>query len=115
MKKVEKNMPSLITGIIVALAIIFSQFFYLQTESHSKKETKTEQHQTENSEDQIYISVPSTSLPSYTHVELNPNVFFLFEILFEQEVSEVPELNFPIPTGQFFRKIFGVTISPNAP
>ena len=115
MKKVEKNIASLTTGIIVALAIIFSQFFYFQAESHSKKETKTEQQQKENSEDQVYISVPSTSLPSSAHVELNPNVFFLFEILFEQEVSEVPELNFTIPTGQFFRKIFGVTISPNAP
>ena len=117
MKKVEKNIASLTTGIIVALAIIFSQFFYFQAEesSQSKKETKTEQHQKENSEDQVFISVPSTSLPSSAHVELNPNVFFLFEILFEKEVSEVPELTFSIPTGQFFRNIFGVNISPNAP
>ena len=115
MKKVEKNIASLTTGIIVAVAIIFSQLFYFQTESHPKKEIKTEQQQKENPEDHLYISVPSTSLPSTAHVELNPNVFFLFEILSERAVSRVTELNFSIPTGQFFRKIFGVTISPNAP
>jgi hypothetical protein len=115
MKKAEKNIASLSTGVIVAFAIVFSQLFCFQAESHSKKEAKTEQQQKENPEDDVYISVPSTSLPSTAHVELNPNVFFLFEVLSEREVSEVTQPTFSLPTGQFFRKIFGVTISPNAP
>jgi hypothetical protein len=115
MRKIETRIATLTTGIIVVLAIVFSQLFYFQQASHPKKETKTEKQQKENSEDQVYFSVPSTSLPSSTQVELHPNVFFLFEILFEEEVSEVPQFTFSIPSGQFFRTLFGWAISPNAP
>ena len=114
MKKVETRIVTMPMGILLVLAIVFSQPFYYQQASSQKKETKTEQQQKENSEDQVYISIPSTSLPSSAHVELNPNVFFLFEILAE-EITAVPELNFPIPPGQFFRTLCGATISPNAP
>ena len=103
------------TGIAVALAIICSQLFYSQQTSLYKKETKTEQHQEDDSDDQVYLSVPSTSLPSSVHTELNPNVFFLFEILLEKSASDVPELIVAIPLSQFFRTIFGLIISPNAP
>ena len=45
------------TGIAVALAIICSQLFYSQSISLRKKETKTEQHQQESSDDdQVYIT-----------------------------------------------------------
>lgn len=115
MKKAETRILTMTLGILVVLAIAFSQLFCFQQASPLKKETKTEQHQEENSEDQVYFSVPSTSFPSSTFVELNPNVFFLFEILFEEKVSEVPQFNFSIPSGQFFRTLFGWTISPNAP
>jgi hypothetical protein len=46
---------------------------------------------------------------------LNPNVFYLFEILFEDRASDVPALILAIPLGDFFRTIFGLMISPNAP
>jgi len=115
MKKIETRVATMTIGFIVALAIVCSRFFYIQQGSFHKKETKTEQHQKENSDEQVYLSVPSTSLPSSSYVELNPNVFFLFEILFEEELSEIPEFKFSIPSGQFFRMIFGLTISPNAP
>ena len=103
------------TGIAVALAIICSQFFYSLSISLQKKETKTEQHQQESSDDQVYITVPSTSLPSSVYTELNPNVFYLFDILIEESASEVSELILAIPLGEFFRTIFGLIISPNAP
>jgi hypothetical protein len=102
-------------GILVVLGIVLSQVFYFSTEAPQKKQATTEQHQTENSGEQVYFSVPSSSLPSSTHLELNPNVFLLFEILFEEEIFEIPELNFLSLSSQFFRTIFGVTISPNAP
>ena len=35
-------------------------------------------------------------MPSSVHMELNPNVFFLFEILFEENVSECTVLILPI-------------------
>ena len=115
MKRTETHIVTMAMGIIVALAIVCSQLFYFYQTSTQKKETQAEQHQQENSEDQVYFSVPSTSLPSSVHVELNPNVFFLFEIIFEGNVTDAPEAILAIPLGQFFRTIFGLTISPNAP
>ena len=111
----KRRIVTMTTGIAVALAIICSQLFYSQSIALQKKETKTEQHQQENSDDQVYITVPSTSLPSSAHTELNPNVFYLFEILFEESASDVPALILAIPLGEFFRTIFGLIISPNAP
>ncbi len=113
----KRRIVTMTTGIAVALAIICSQLFYSQPSSFQKKETKTEQHQQENSDDQdqVYITVPSTSLPSSAYTELNPNVFYLFDILFEESASDVPELILAIPLGEFFRTIFGLIISPNAP
>ncbi len=115
MKRKDTKIVTTFMGVLVALAIVCSQLFYFQPASALKKETKTEQHQSENSDEQVYFSVPSTSLPSSTHVELNPNVFLLFEILFEENTYLVPEFIVAIPLGQFFRTVFGVTISPNAP
>ena len=114
MKRAETKIVTMVMGVLVALAIVCSQLFYFQPTSLPKKETKTEQHQ-ENPDDQVSYSVPSTSLPSSVHVVLNPNVFLLFEILFEENVSKIPEFTIAIPLGQFFRTVFGLTISPNAP
>jgi hypothetical protein len=111
----KRRIVTMTAGIAVALAIICSQLFYSQSISLQKKETKTEQHQQESSDDQVYITVPSTSLPSSTFTELNPNVFFLFDILFEENASDVPALILAIPLGEFFRTVFGLIISPNAP
>ena len=114
MKAKQRRIMTMTTGIAVALAIICSQLFYSQSIS-LQKETKTEQHQQESSDDEVYITVPPTSLPSSAHTELNPNVFYLFDILFEESASDVPELILAIPLGEFFRTIFGLIISPNAP
>jgi hypothetical protein len=115
MKRAESRIVPMCMGILVAMAIVCSQLFYFQNVTLQKKETKTEKHQQENSDDQVYFSAPSTSLPSPVHVELNPNVFFLFEILLEGSVSNTPDPVLAIPSGQFFRTIFGLIISPNAP
>ena len=112
----KRRIVTMTTGVAVALAMICSQLFYAQSISLQKKETKTEQHQQESSDDdQVYITVPSTSLPSSVYTELNPDVFFLFDILSEERASDVTELILAIPLGEFFRTIFGLIISPNAP
>jgi hypothetical protein len=115
MRKVETRILTMTMGILVVLGIVLSQALYFPRDVAQKKNVETEQRQTEDSDDEIYISVTSTSLPSSTHLELNPNVFLLFEILFEEEAFDTPDLNFFIPSGQFFRTLFGITISPNAP
>jgi hypothetical protein len=114
MKKKATRTITMALGIVVALGVICSQLFYLPQTTPSKKEHQTEQHQSD-SDDQVHFSAPSTSLPSSAHVELNPNVFFLFEILFEENTFQIPQFKISIPLGQFFRTVFGVTISPNAP
>jgi len=108
------RITTMATGALVAFGIICSHFFYFPSPSPQKEETKTEQHQQTDGE-QAYFSVPSTSLPSTAHVEINPDVFFLFEFLFEKHTLLVPEISVAVPLGQFFRTIFGLTISPNAP
>lgn len=115
MKRAQTQGITMAIGVIVAVAIVCSQFFYLPQASVSKKDTATEQHETEHSDDDISFSVPSTSLPSSAHVELNPHIFFLFEILYTESVQNVPPFKIAIPLGQFFRTVFGLTISPNAP
>mgnify|MGYP003575484716 FL=1 len=115
MREHARHIISMITGIVVALAIICSQLFHTQQDFLQKKETKTEQHQEDDSDDQVYITVTSTSLPSSAYTELHPTVFFLFDILLEERVSGIPEFIVSIPSGQFFRTIFGLIISPNAP
>jgi hypothetical protein len=115
MPEQKRRIVTMTTGIAVALAIICSQLLYSQQKALQKKETKTEQHQDENSDGQVYLTVPSTSLPSSVHTELNPNVFFLFDILLEESASDVPDLILSIPLSEFFRTIFGLIISPNAP
>ncbi len=115
MKKTESRFAIMSLGIFVALAIMCCQFFYLPSARFQKKEVKSEQTQNEESKDQIYFSIPSTTLPSSVHVELNPNVFLLFEILFEEKVIETPEIDVAAPFSQCFRTLFGLAISPNAP
>jgi hypothetical protein len=115
MTEQKRRIITMTTGIAVVLAIICSQLFHPQQKFFQKKETKTEQQQEQNSDDQIYLSVPSTSLPSPAHTELNPDVFFLFDILLEESAADAPELILAIPLSEFFRIIFGLIISPNAP
>ena len=115
MTEQKRRIITMTTGIAVVLAIICSQLFHPQQKFFEKKEVKTEQQQNENSDDQIYLTVASTSLPSSAHTELDRDAFFLFDILLEERLSDVPELILAIPLSEFFRMIFGLIISPNAP
>jgi hypothetical protein len=115
MKKTEMHFMTTAIGVIVALAVIVSQLSILPQKSFQKKETKTEQGQSEESDQQVYFSVPPSTAPSSAHVELNPNVFFLFEIIVEQFESELYDFDISLPLSQCFRTLFGLAISPNAP
>lgn len=115
MRAPERRKESLIIAVaLTALAIVFSQFFYFQLPDTSKKEIKTEQ-QEDHPENKVYISLPSSSLPSSTHLELNQPMFFLFEILFEKEESVERGFTVFLPPNRFFKTLFEGVISPNAP
>ena len=115
MKKAERHFATTALGIIVALGIVASQLFYIPQQSSEKEKIKTTQSHDDSSEDEVYFSVPSSTVPSSAHVELNPNVFFLFEIFFEEKEIESTEFKISIPVSRCFRTLFGLAISPNAP
>src|SRR5688572_28914769 len=112
MEKTKSRAAIIALGILVAFASLCSHASFFSSGDISKKQSKTEQQE---SEEEIYFSTPSTSLPSPVHVTLQPTVFFLFEIVFEEIGKAITDTNLAIPAGQFFRTIFGVIISPNAP
>lgn len=101
-------------GILAAGAIIFSQLFYYQSVEHAKKEVKTEQ-QDSSSTEEAFFSVPSTSMPSSTHVELNHEPILLLEILFEDDKVEVDHELTTHHLNAFLLTLFSAIISPNAP
>lgn len=115
MKREEIRFTTTAIGILVALAVIVSQLSFFPQKSFQKKETKTEQSQSDESDEQVYFSAPTSTAPSSAHVELNPNVFFLFEIILEQTELESYDFEISLPLSQCFRTLFGLAISPNAP
>ncbi len=98
---------------MTVLAIVSSQFSGFQPGNKSAKEVKTEQSE-DNSEDELFISLPS-SMPSSTHVELSQSMVFLFEILFEKIEVQKRDFNILLPPNRFFKTLFDGVISPNAP
>jgi hypothetical protein len=96
------------------VVLVFCQCFYYSAAAQSKKEVKTEQ-QDDKSDAKLFISLPSTSLPSSTHVELNQTLIFLFEIVFIQQQTEQRDFNVLLPPNRFFKTLFDGVISPNAP
>jgi hypothetical protein len=116
MKKAQKRMIMLVVGVLAAVAIIFSQLFYYQSLEHNKKEVKTEQQQNQSTDDdQAFFSVPSTSMPTSTEVELHHKSFLLLEILLEDDDVEVDPDQTPFHLNTFLHTLFSAIISPNAP
>jgi hypothetical protein len=111
----ESRIALMTIGVLVAAAILCTQLFYTPSHSNNKKDVSTEQTQTENSDGELSFSTPPTTLPSSAHIDLNPHVFLLFEILFEEITPETVEFNLILPVSQCFRTLFGLAISPNAP
>ena len=116
MRRLKSQKKTFTTPIALAVMVIlvFCQLFYYHAADYPKKEIKTEQ-QDDQSQTKLYISQPSSSLPSSTHVELNQTLIFLFEIVFERKPIEKRDLNVSLPTNRFFKTLFDGVISPNAP
>ncbi|MBL0743427.1 hypothetical protein [Chryseolinea lacunae] len=116
--KTGKRIWTLALGIIAAMAVVFFQLFYFQTAGPakvSKKSVKTEQKENQSDKDEAYFSLPSSNLPSSAHVQLNQDVFFLFEILLGEDASEERNILVASPLKKIFSTLLGCFISPNAP
>ncbi len=121
MEKKQSRILLIITGLITAGVILFSQLFYVQNASLSKKEVKTEQTEDQDSqdpappEDLVISSAPSISIPVSSTIEVEKEQSFIFEILFEQEIDFPTRVEVSRTLGKFFQHLFRVIISPNAP
>lgn len=113
-RKSHKKTFTAPVALVLMTVLVFCQFFYYNAAGQSKKEIKTEQ-QDEKSDAKFYISQPSSSLPSSTHVELNQTLIFLFEIVLENQETEIRDFNVLLPPNRFFKTLFDGVISPNAP
>ncbi len=121
MKKKQSRILLVITGLLTAVIILFSQLLYTQPSQLSKKEVKTEQ--TENSEtpkneapeDLVITSAPSISVPASSTIEVEKEQAFIFEILFEQARTFPKKIEVNQSLGRIFQHLFRVIISPNAP
>lgn len=112
MKRTMFRRLTLALGILALIASVCSQLFQMQaTEKFSKK---AQSEKTANHEEEVYVSVHSTSLPS-AHVELNRDVFFLFETLLSEQTLEDAGIFPDIPLTSLFDVLIGSFISPNAP
>ena len=115
MKKSRLHNVSVIVGSILALAIAFSQFLTPELVCSPEK-PKTEQgDQKSTEESSAFISLPSFSLPAPIHVESSLDPYCLFEILLEEDVNDNQVEDEVSLSDRFFRTMFEVIISPNAP
>ena len=113
---------TLLAGIATAAVIIFSQLFYFQAATYCQEKAETEQHnenlpagQAGKDADESYISIPSSTISSTSHIELNQDLSFVLEILFESESEAETGNEFTLPVNDLFQTLFRFIISPNAP
>ncbi len=106
---------TLLAGIATAAVIVFSQLFYFQAATYCQKKVETEQQskQAEKSHD-FYVSIPSNTISSVSHIEISEAMAFVTETLFETEEDETP-VEFPVIVNRLFQAMFRFIIAPNAP
>ena len=116
-KKTIIRTGSLIAGIITALAVVVSQFFFFEAPGHGKKSVATEQAEnpSDSPEEDLFYTLPSTTLPTSAHVEIQQETFCLFEILFEDPEFESDDTRVSLPVSHYLQTLLEVIISPNAP
>ena len=103
-------------GLIVAVAIIFSQSYTLHSKAAKVASTEQGEKQTQEQNNQEQTTILSvTNLPSAPSISLTQEAFCLFEISFFQPVSQDHDDQVYSTLGKFFSRIFSVLISPNAP
>lgn len=115
MRKSSFHTVSIVIGSFLALSIAFSQFLTPAFISYPEEARTEQSDQKSTEESRAFISLPSFSLPAPVHVESNLNPYCLFEILFEEDVDEHHVEREVSYSDRFFRTMFQVIISPNAP
>jgi len=106
---------TLLAGLATALLIVFSQLFYFQAATYCQKKADTEHQNQKETGNETYISIPSSSISSVSHIEINQDLSFVLETLFDnEENSEVTVVVTPL-ASRLFQTLFRFIIAPNAP
>jgi len=117
MKNNGIRFATMISGALIACAIVLSQFFQFQFPHSIKKDVATEQHEDQPSsgQEELYFSQLSPSAPAATHGEVSQESFYLLEIISSKsdEENSAPRISFF--SDKLFETLFRVIISPNAP
>lgn len=106
---------TLLAGIATALVIVFSQLFYFQAATYCQKKAETEQREQKTEGHESYISIPSSTIFSTSHIEVSQDFSFVLGILFENKPEEERNTEITLPASRLFQTLFRFIISPNAP
>lgn len=105
----------LLAGIATAGVIVFSQLFYFQAATYCQNKAETEQQAQKAGTEETYISIPSSTISSTSHIEINQDISFVLEILLEDDSEEEAPAKIALPVNKFFQTLFRFIVSPNAP
>jgi hypothetical protein len=112
----HKRFITVIFGIITALVLVVSQVFFFTGTDYNKKEQKTENHSEEPSSGQdVRFIVASSAASASIQTQIHHEIIFLFEILFVEDEPYSRTTDIPLSLGKYFRTLFHIIISPNAP
>ena len=97
-------------GILAAVVIVFSQSYYQQADLAKKKDSDTK-----TKSEKVVISTPSDAVTSNTVLKLNNNTTPELQPAFStKEAKSFVKVESRVFVN-FFRTLFRVIISPNAP
>lgn len=106
---------TLLAGIATALVIVFSQLFYFQAATYCQKKVETEQQSKQKEAGhEAYISIPSNTISSVSHIQISEGLTFVMETLFEAEETETTTETPTLVSG-LLQTLFRFIIAPNAP
>jgi hypothetical protein len=116
MRGSNRKTAGMIFGLITAAVLVVSQLCCYQQNDFNKKEQKTEESGTVPTHDgeNIFI-VAANSTISSIQTQIHQEIIFLFEILFLDNEQQSWTTEVPIALGKYFRTLFHIIISPNAP
>jgi hypothetical protein len=106
---------TLLAGIATAVVIVFSQLFYFQAATYCQKKAETEHRDQKTGTTETYVSIPSSTISTTSHIEINQDIAFVLEVLFEREPQEETAPKISLPVNRFFQTLFRFIVSPNAP
>lgn len=110
-----KHAIGMATGVVTALVILFSQVFYFDYAPETQSQVKTEQSQDQDGSETTDVTISQDAVSSIVQVNINQGLHFISDIHFsvtdlgDFEIVTIPDLN------KYFKALFNLIISPNAP